>query len=58
MVQIGHQRIYLGQHGSPESYREYDRVVGEWLATGAAGSAHKSSLTIAELSAYYWAYAQ
>ena len=29
----GHD-IYLGEHGFKASRREYDRLIGEWLANG------------------------
>ena len=34
VVTLGGQDVYLGPHGTAASKREYDRVVGEWLARG------------------------
>ncbi len=50
VVTIAGRDIYLGPHGSPESKREYRRIVAEYLANGevAPGPAHHD-LTIAEL---------
>jgi integrase len=33
-VTIGGRDIYLGEHDTPESRAEYDRLIAEWLATG------------------------
>jgi integrase len=33
VVTVGGRDVYLGKHGSRESRDEYDRVVGEWLAS-------------------------
>lgn len=35
-VEIKGQRIYLGKHGTPESYAEYARVIAVYLETGEA----------------------
>jgi hypothetical protein len=32
VVTLNGQDVYLGPHGTPASKREYDRVIGEWLA--------------------------
>lgn len=34
VVTLGGRDCYLGEHGSPESRAEYDRLVAEWLAGG------------------------
>ena len=45
----GRGDVYLGPYDSPESHREYDRVVGLWLANGRRPSeARASRLTVAE----------
>jgi integrase len=59
VVTLGGKDFYCGKFGSPESRREYDRVVGEWLAAGrpqATGVPQK--LTMAELLVRYMGYAQ
>jgi len=33
-VEIGGKRTYLGEWGSDESKKQYDRIVSEWLANG------------------------
>ena len=48
---------YLGPHGTAVSRREYDRLVGEWLATGRQSpqaSTAQNCLAIVELVARYW----
>src|SRR4051812_29019324 len=32
VVTLNGQDVYLGPHGTAASKREYDRVIGEWLA--------------------------
>jgi len=51
---------YLGPYGSRASKREYDRLVGEWLAAGRniPATAETVKLTITELIARYWRFAQ
>jgi integrase len=34
VVTIGGRDVYLGEHDSPNSRAEYDRIIAEWLATG------------------------
>lgn len=59
VVTLGGKDFYCGKFGSPESRREYDRVVGEWLAAGrpqAVGNPQR--LTMAELLVRYIEYAK
>ena len=59
VVTLGGKDFYCGKFGSPESRREYDRLVGEWLAAGrpqAAGGVQ--TLTMAELLVRYMEYAK
>lgn len=59
VVTLGGKDFYCGKFGSPESRREYDRVVGEWLAAGrpqVVGTAHR--LTMAELLVRYMRFAE
>lgn len=54
-VKIDAAFVYLGPHGTAASKREYDRVVGEWLANGRRSPA-ASDLSVAELIVRYWAH--
>ena len=59
VVTLGGKDFYCGKFGSPESRREYDRVVGEWLAAGrpeVVGAPHR--LTVAELLVSYMRFAE
>lgn len=59
VVTLGGRDFYCGKFGSPESRREYDRVVGEWLAAGRP-QAHGGCprLTMAELLVRYMTFAK
>lgn len=50
---------YLGPHGSRASKREYDRLVGEWLAAGRnlTAAEEQADITVTELAARYWKFA-
>lgn len=59
VVTLGGRDFYCGKFGTPESRREYDRVVGEWLTAGRPqflGGATK--LTVAELLVRYMKFAK
>jgi hypothetical protein len=54
---------YLGAYGSPESEKEYDRLVAEWLARGrsqpaASAEPGKPETTLAELIGTFWRHAK
>jgi integrase len=61
-VRISGRDVYLGKFGTPESHAEYERVIGEWLASGGSShgiTSHKrsrvdESLTITEVIAAHW----
>jgi integrase len=57
-VTLGGRDFYCGKFGSPESRREYDRVVGEWLAAGRPQASGTHRLTMAELLVRYMAFAK
>lgn len=58
VVTLGGKDFYCGKFGSPESRREYDRLVGEWLAAGRPqASGGPESLTMAELLVRYMKFA-
>ncbi len=61
-VRFDGQWFKLGKHGTPKSHAEYDRLVSEWLANGrtvrVVENEIDSRLTISEVIAAYWKYAQ
>ena len=48
------QRIALGRYDSPESHREFARVVHEWEQRGRMREVKAVELTITQLCARYW----
>ena len=58
-VEIDGERIYLaGGYGSPESRREYDRVIAEYVARRATGRKRPKSPTVGLLCRDYLVWAQ
>lgn len=65
-VTLSGREIYLGAHGSPESYAAYDRALAEWLAAGrrcnaatsTAAAISSSGLTVTMLLAAFWEHAR
>ncbi len=59
-VRLGGQVFYLGKYGSKASKDEYNRLVGEFIATGGVviTDAAKADLTICEMFAAYLAWAK
>jgi integrase len=49
---------YCGPHGTAASRREYDRIIGEWLAAGRRLPTAAVDLTVSELVARYWTHAR
>jgi hypothetical protein len=60
VVTIAGRDHYLGPWRSKASKVEYDRLIGEWLAAGrpASGLSAADDLTVTELLARYWRFAQ
>jgi hypothetical protein len=56
VVSIAGKVYYLGPHGTKASRIEYDRLLGEWLASGRQMAVDATSdLTITEVLAHYCA---
>jgi len=57
VVTLSGNDFYLGPHGTKVSYREYDRVVAEWLARGRTpllrGDSSLPSVTLVEIMAVF-----
>lgn len=60
VVTLSGKDHYLGRYGTKASEREYDRLIGEWLAAGRRLVVTEEEVgpTIAVLSASYWKFAQ
>jgi hypothetical protein len=60
VVSLNGRDCYLGPHGTKASKTEYDRVIGEWLASGRQMAAVDaiSDLTVTEVLARYWRFAE
>ena len=54
VVTLAGQEIYLGKWNTAASRREYDRLIGEWLAAGRCLPRTEHDLSIVELAAAYW----
>jgi integrase len=57
LVTLNGQDIYLGPHGTAASKREYDRVVGEWLARGRQLAVGPEAARVSDIIAAYWQFA-
>jgi hypothetical protein len=59
-VSINGHAYYLGPHGTKASKLEYDRLIGEWLASGRSPTFGKpsESITIAKLLLGYLIHAK
>jgi hypothetical protein len=60
VVTISGRDRYLGPHGTRASKVEYDRLIGEWLASGRPDGVPTGQygLTIVELCQAYWKFAR
>jgi integrase len=58
VVTIGERDIYLGNHGTTASRREYKRVIAEWAVHGGTLPKQASDLTITELCAAFMRHAK
>lgn len=58
VVTIDRRDVFLGRHGTPESRRKYDRIISEWIGAGRQLPVAAEDLTIIELIARFWTYAE
>lgn len=58
VVTLNDRDHYLGTWNTPSSRREYDRLIGEWLAGGRQIHGEAESVTVAELCLAYWRFAK
>jgi len=57
-VELNGHRHYLGPFGSRESKQTYKRLLAEWLANGMRLPVDPQEITIVEVIARFWEYAQ
>jgi integrase len=64
VVRLDGHDYYLGKHGTEASHKAYDRLIGEWLATGLrrmptpATPAPAADLTVGQLILAFWQHAR
>ena len=58
IVTLSGKDFLLGKHDSAESRREYDRLISEWILNGHRLPAEPNDLTIEEVIARFWVYAE
>src|SRR3954470_3940666 len=58
VVTLNGEDIYLGAHGTAASKREYDRVIGEWLARGRQRLVSAEQIRVADVIKTYWDHAR
>lgn len=57
-VVLNGKRHYLGPYGSPQSKAAYQKIVAEWLVGGGELPPEADDLTVMELLARYWKWAE
>lgn len=57
-VELSGRRFYLGHYESPEAKQKYHVMLAEWLAAGRQLRVDPEQITVKELIARYWLYAE
>ncbi len=57
-IEVGGQRLYLGEYGTEVSRAEYTRLVAELAAAGGSLTVARSGTTVVEVVARFWEFAQ
>ena len=57
-VGLNDSRYYLGEYEVPESRQEYRRLLAQWAINGRQTSIKNEDITVVELLAQLWRYAQ
>jgi integrase len=58
VVTLNGRDHYLGPYGTQASRAEYDRLIGEWLTAGRRPVSGPPLVTVVELAAAYWSFAE
>jgi len=56
-VNVEGRRIYLGLDGKPETTQRYHQFIAEWMAAGCQPRIAPNEITVKEVIARYWIYA-
>ncbi|MBP7747985.1 MAG: recombinase XerD, partial [Phycisphaerae bacterium] len=57
-VELSGRRFYLGLHHTPEARQRYNALVADWLANGRKLRVSPQEITVKELIARYWLFAE
>jgi len=57
-VVLSGKAVYCGRYGDPEAQAQYHQVIAEWLAAGQQLPADPAAITVKELQARFWTYAE
>ncbi|MDP6635438.1 MAG: recombinase XerD, partial [Phycisphaerae bacterium] len=57
-VRLNGRFIYLGRYDAPETRQKYHQLIAEWLANGRQLPQPAEEITVAELVARYWTFAE
>lgn len=57
-VVLSGKAVYCGRYGDPEAQAQYHQVIAEWLAAGQQLPADPATITVKELLARFWTYAE
>jgi len=57
-VELSGRRFYLGLHHTPEARQRYNALVADWLANGRQLRVSPQEVTVKELIARYWLFAE
>src|SRR3989339_1917697 len=57
-VVLNDTAVYLGKYGEPGTIENYHKVLAEWLVAGRQLPAEQSQITVNEVLARFWVYAE
>ena len=57
-VNLNGRRHYLGRYGTPEAEQRHQRIIREWEANGRQPLVDPTDLTVVELLARFWTFAE
>jgi hypothetical protein len=57
-IRIDGHAIYFGKTGLPETTEKYYQFIAEWMASGCQFQSEPEQITIREVCARFWGYAE